>query len=368
MRKTLSVLGLTFLALVALDVMVAMVLTVAEKQGRLGQLVTYFEYGRSVPGKLDRWRKNPEMLGNLYEVGWRPTLLSASAERFAAEVPTAGPVIRSYGMSFARNILKAAEKLDPDLVVDSHDGPGAPPNFTLALFEDDRRNRRPGDIAVFGVLSASVPALAALTNSTWMFEQPAPFTYPVYRPLGVGLARIDPIIEGVEAFRALDGDPVAAAAWAAQIATEDAFYSPIMFAAPFLDVSPFVRLVRRSLAHGHVEAMKRTIIHGDLYPQAEVLRRMAVRFAETARADGQIPIVMLIQGREPQDVDLMTVLQPTLEQHDIPYFATAEHFNPRDLAGFVPDGHYRPEIDREFGAAFVALVRKLAVQEARRPD
>ena len=368
MRKTFSVLGLTLLALVALDVMVAAVLTMAERQGRLGTLVTFFEYGRSVPGKLDRWQRNPDTPGNLYDAGWRPTLVSASAARIAAESPTTGPVIRSYGMSFVRNIISAAEDQDPGLVVDSHGGPAAPPNFTLALFEDDRHNRQAGDIAVFGVLSSSVPALAALTNSTWMFEQPAPFTYPIYRPFADGLSRIDPVVESVEAFSALDGDPVAAAAWAAQLAAEDAFYSPITFGARFLDISPFARLVRRSLAHGHVEATKRAIIDGDVYPQAEVLRRMAVRFAETAWADGQIPVVMLIQGRERNDVDLLAVMQPTMERNGIPYFATAEHFDPRNLAGFAPDGHYRPEVDRQFGAAFAALVHRLAAREIGRPN
>lgn len=56
-------------------------------------------------------------------------------------------------------------------------------------------NRRKDDVAVLGILSSSVPALAALSNRTWMFEQPAPFTYPVFRPDAQGgLKRIDPLV------------------------------------------------------------------------------------------------------------------------------------------------------------------------------
>jgi hypothetical protein len=368
MRKTLSVLALTLLALLALDMAVAGVLAVAERHGKLAPLVTYFEYGRSVPGKLARWERHPDTRGNLYDVAWRPGLVADSAARFGAEAEKRDPTVRSYGMSFVRNILRAAKTQDPDLVIDTHGGPAAPPNFTFALFEDDRANRRAGDIAVLGVLSSSVPALAALSNSTWMFEQPAPFTYPVYRHSGEGMQRIDPLVESVEAYRNLDRDPAAAAAWAAQLSAEDAFYSPVTFGAAILDLSPFARLVRRSLATAHIESIKRDIVDNGLYPHAETLQRMAVRFAETARSDGQIPVVMLIQGRDRGDVDLLAIMKPTLERNDIPYLATAEHFDPRNLSGFKSDGHYRQAIDDRFGAAFLALIDRLTVREARLGD
>jgi hypothetical protein len=328
----------------------------------------YFDYGRSVPGKMEHWLRSDGTPGGFYDVAWRPTIVATSAERFRGDPSGAGPVIRSYGMSFVNNVLSAARALDADLAIDTHAGPAAPPNFTLALFEDDRHNRRPGDIAVFGVLSSSVPALAAMSNSTWLFEQPAPFTYPVYRPEGEGLRRIDPLVESMEAQLALRSDPAAAAAWTAQLDAEDAFYSPVTFGAQMLDLSPFARLVRRSLAIGHIESTKREIIAGDLYPYAEVLRRMAVRFAEAARSDGQSPVVMLIQGRDRGDADLLAIMKATLDRHDIPYLATAEHFDPRNRAGFRPDGHYKPEIDRQFGVAFLALIERLTSQAAPRTD
>ena len=95
---------------------------------------------------------------------------------------------------------------------------------------------------------------------------------------------------------------------------------------------------------------------------------MIVRFAETARSDGQIPVVMLVQGRDPADADLLAVTGETLDRHGIAYLATAEHFDPRNLAGFESDGHYRREIDRRFGIAFVALLDRIAPHTAAVAD
>ena len=357
MKKTLNVFALTLVMLALLDGIVALALTEAEKRQKLGALVRYFEYGRSVPGKLARWQANPELRDNLFDVAWRDTLLAASADGFQAEAPDTGPVIRSYGMSFTDNILRAATEQDPGLVWDRLSGPGAPPNFTYSMIEDDAPNRRAGDVVVFGVLASSVPALAAFSNRSWAFEQPAPFTYPIYRPEGEGLARIDPLIGSEAAERALAADPDAARAWATQMAREDAFYGPQTFGLTWLDRSPFMRLVRRSLAKGHISRVEAEILGGGDYPYDTVLTRMIETFAETTRAQGQHPVVMLIQSRG--GPDLLALTRPALDRAAIPYFATAQHADPRDATVFLPDGHYRPEIDAAFGEAFRALLAGL---------
>lgn len=358
MKKSLSMIGLIVLLLVGLDIGVASVLTWADERGKLGSLVRYFEYGRSVPGKLARWETSPDSPGNLYDVAWRAASVSDSNVRFRENQAVSGPVVRSYGMSFVNNILKQAQEVELDLALDLHGGPGAPPNFTYALFFDDAQNRRPGDFAVFGILSSAVPALAALSNRTWAFEQPAPFTYPVFHLADDGLSRVEPLVNSANAERALSTQPDAQAAWTQQLEEEDFFYSPTTFGALWLDYSPFARLVRRSLAKSHIERIETKILSG-AYPYDEVLRRMISSFAETARSDGQIPIVMLIQSRERGDVDVLAIAKPILERDNIPYLATVEHFDPQDISGFLGDGHYRPEIDRRFGAAFLDLIDSL---------
>lgn len=356
MRKTLSMMALVLVFLALMDFGVAGVLRWAEANGRMGSVVPYFEYGRSVTGKLARWENRPEMIPNLYDLAWRPDVLAASARDFAQEDPAEGPVVRSYGMSFVNNILRAAQTQDPALRWDSHAGPGAPPNYTFALFEDDRASRRAGDIAVLGILSSAVPGMAALSNRTWVFEQPAPFTYPIFRPEGAqGLSRREPLVASLAQQRALSGDPAAARAWAGQLAGEDAFYGPVLFGAAWLDASPFARLVRRSLAKRHIAGVKAELLAGD-YPHGPVLERMVLNFAGAARADGQRPVVMLIQTRDPTDPDLRALLGPLLAREGIPYLATAEHIDLRDPSAFVPDGHYRPDLDQRLGRVFLEMV------------
>ncbi|MEL6791651.1 MAG: hypothetical protein AAFO78_13915, partial [Pseudomonadota bacterium] len=178
----------------------------------------------------------------------------------------------------------------------------------------------------------------------------------IYWPEGEGLRKVDPLVESVDDQRALPQDPEAAAAWTAQLAQEDAFYSPITFGMKWLDISPFARLVRRSLAKSHIETRINDILTDGAYPYEVVLPRMIRAFAETARADGQTPVVMLLQTRNQRDPDLLALAKPVLEAHDIPYFASAEHFDPRDLSGFAADGHYTAEVDRLFAEKLLEIL------------
>lgn len=355
MRRTLLMMVLICVMVIALDCLVALGLTWAQNGNRLGSLVQYFDYGRSVPGKLKNWVATPGEPGNLFNTAWRSDVIAASDAAFADETNPDAPRLRSYGMSFVNHILEAATRQRPDIHWDNHSGPAAPPNFTFAIFLDDRHNRRPGDTVVLGILSSSVPGMAALSNRSWNFEQPAPFSYPIFQPEGEqGLRRIEPLVNSAAAERnALQGGN---ADWYAQLHREDAFVSPITFGGQILDQSPFLRLVRRSLAKTHVDKVRQAVQSGQDYPYADALQRMIREFANTARADGQYPIVMLIQSGNPQDVNLLPRLQPMLAAENIPYFATAEHFNPRNPAGFIPDGHYKPEIDAAFGTAFLNML------------
>lgn len=356
MRKALEVCGLSLLIFIAMDVAIGIGLSFAERAGRFGSLVQYFEYGRSTPGKLAKWEADPEAPGNLYDVAWRDEAVRISRAGFIADAAGDQPAIRSYGMSFVDNILRAALDLDPAFYWDSHGGPGAPPNYTFALFEDDRANRRAGDIAILGVLSSAVPAMAALSNRTWVFEQPAPFTYPIYELGADGLARIEPVVTSAAMNRSLKDDHALRRAWLKQLSHEDRFYSPRAFAAAWLDISPFARLVRRSLAVSQISRTKAGIVNANAYPYRDVLSRMIASFAEQARRDGVKPVVFLIQTGDLADADLVSVLKETLQAHAIPYLATAELAEIRNPSNFAPDGHYTPEADRIFAEQFLEML------------
>ena len=335
----------------------------ALNHGAPQSLVRFFDYGRSVPGKLATWAARPEQPGNLRDVAWRDAMMRASAEGFAAEKAVTGTerrVVRGYGMSFLNNILTEAQKADPGLVIDLHAGPGAPVNATHAMFLDDRPNRRAGDVVVLGVLSDTLEGMFSLSNRTWVFEQPAPFTYPVFSPdpAGPGLIRTDPLVQSLADEDRLTTDPALAAAWEAQLAQGDRAHVAAAFRWPLLDASPLVRLLRRAQVMPEL-ALRRRAAMAELSdpasPGAETLRRILAGFAAEARADGQVPVVALIQGNRPGP-DLGALFCPGLRAQGVTCFATAEVQDPRDPRAFLGDGHFRPEVDARLGAAFLAVL------------
>lgn len=357
MKRYLAVPAMILAFLVLIDLGVAALLGVARDRDMLGSLQRYFDYGRSIPGKLDRWIADPDQPENLFDVAWIPDTLARSERLFVSEDPVPG-TLRGYGMSFLAQMMTAAGKQDPTLRIDLHGGPAAPPNFAYAMFLEDRANRRPGDVVVLAILSSSLPGMASLSNRSWSFEQPAPTTYPVFWPDGEGgLRAVEPLVTSAAEERALRQDPAAAAAWGRQLAQEDAFYSPVSFGYPLLDHSPLARLLRRAWAIQMIADRKAEIVAGaNAYPLAEALQTLVAEFARIARADGQIPVVYLIQGRDPGDADLLGITGSVLQDQRIPYLATQDLADPRNPANFAPDGHFIQSMDEAFGAAFRRLL------------
>lgn len=340
-----------------MDLGMAAVLGLARDRDMLPSLQRYFDYGLSVPGKLDRWMANPDMPENLFDVAWIPKTIAQSEQLFASEDDAPG-TLRGYGMSFLAQMMRAAADQDPSLRIDLHGGPAAPPNFAYALFLRDRANRRPGDVAVLGILSSSLPGMAAMSNRSWAFEQPAPATYPVFWPDGQGgLRAVEPLVTSAAEERALQGDAQAAAAWQAQLAAEDAFHSPVSSGYAILDHSPLFRLLRRAWATQAIDDRKAQIVDGSAgYPLAEALQTMAAEFARIAREDGQIPVLYLIQGRDPADADVLAMLRPVIEAEGIPYLATADLADPRNPSHYAGDGHFKAPMNEAFGTAFRELL------------
>lgn len=357
MRNALKTLLWTIGALMVFDLLVALVLMGPAP----ASLKRFFDYGLSVPGKLAQWQDTPQMRGNLTEVAWLPALAAGSAEKFAHQ-DSSDPVLRGYGMSFTNHISKAAQEVSPTLELDLHSGPGAPPNFTFAAFQADRASRSPGDIVTLGVLSSTLPAMGSFSNRVWAFEQPAPFTYPIYTLDASGqLSPELPVIQSLSDELRRRTDPELNAAWEAQLKQHDRLYSPVAFAARWLDASPFARLVRRAWAIDAIGAREARVLSdptGDPYPFAEVLREMCREFAEQARADGLHPIVIAVQSRDPKDPVLEEILAPFLEEQGIPFLLTSRIVSARDPAAFLGDGHYSHEANLLFGAELAKLIRE----------
>ena len=60
---------------------------------------------------------------------------------------------------------------------------------------------------------------------------------------------------------------------------------------------------------------------------------------------------------------MFEVARPALAAFDVPYLATIEHVDPREPSGFLPDGHYKEEIDARLGRLFLEVLRANTVRE-----
>lgn len=369
MQKRLPLIGLTLLMLIGLDILAATGIYVAGKLGGpFDKIVQYFDYGRSVPGKHKVWEENPNMPGNLYDVAWPRDILAQSAAQFAA-APADQSVARTYGMSFLNDIMHAAQRQRPGLVIDKQAGPSATPNFVFSLYQDDKDNRRAGDVVILGILSSSLAPMTTFSNSSWLFEQPAPFTYPIYEMVDDELVRIDPLITTAQQHRTLRKDPALRAAWSKQRRAHDAYYSAITHGWVWADRSPFLRLVRRYAATYHIDQTRKALLGtGPRDPGAfdyvTLFDGLFQSLAQSAEQEGTIPIVVLIQTRGDK-TDLKAALSPSLERLGIPYLATTDYYDIRDPKGFKPDGHYKDGPNGVFGRAMLETIDRLKQERAQ---
>jgi hypothetical protein len=121
----------TILSLVALDIAVGFVFRVPEDPLAIPTaLQAYFDYGRSVEGKLQRMVGVDDAHAALIvEAGW----LARDCAR-STSVPPGKLGIDVYGNSFSLNIAEQMERLDPGLAFTHFGGPAATTNHSYACF------------------------------------------------------------------------------------------------------------------------------------------------------------------------------------------------------------------------------------------
>ena len=187
-----------------MDAAVGFVFRAPAAPGRATTMQRYFDYGRSIEGKLRRYvGSSPDQDAEIMSAGWLND----------CDVPTmARPgklMFDIYGMSFSNNIADRLEQLDPSLASQRFAGPAAPPNHSYACFARRARmglDRAP--IQILGILASSIPRMETLSGLTTSFEAPQPFTYPRYSLTPDGrLAARWSSIKSQEELRAALSDP-----------------------------------------------------------------------------------------------------------------------------------------------------------------
>lgn len=325
-------------------------------------LAQYFDYGRSLESKLRRMAGPADSLANpMAPVGW------LDARSWPAPEPLAAGHRRVtvLGQSFTFAVADSLAPLEPTWAIRRLGAMAAPASHLVALWTLDR-TRVHSDVVVLGVLASSVRGMDAASGSTWTFESPYAYTYPRWRPSGDSLSAAWPSVRSLAGLRATLADPQALRAWRRELAQQDAWYSPSLAHAGAADVSVFGRLLRRAWAQRHLR--ERTArVHGPrgFVESAEgvvVLRRMVERFAAGVRADGGVPVVLLLHDRGYDD-HLARALAGALEHGRVPVVSSHRLVSAADPRSFVADGHY---VAAANGRIARAVAEAVAAEDARR--
>lgn len=333
---------------------------------RTFSLQRYFEYGRSVEGKLDRkLAADPNTRGNILSAGWiDPSLL---AKLPARAQDGADLLVAAYGQSFTLNAMNEAAAIDSHITIRPVGGPGAPPSHTYAAYKADAPFRQ-APVVVFGILSSSVGQMGSMSGLIWLFESPAPFTFPRYRLDGDRLTEELPIIRSEAEFR--DAFGRRSSAWQdfkTQLKRSDIGYDAFTFEKTPADSSSIVRLIRRGwVAHRQAYDTEVYTPGEGFNPDAEqvrTLKAMLVDLGRQTRARGERLIVLLLHSRGHAD-HLHTALQDVLAQERIDYLSTHMFFSADDPQNFLRDGHYVAAANSKLSRALLQKIRNAG--ESRR--
>ena len=327
--------------------------------GQPSALQRYFDYGRSVEGKLARLvAADPATAGQIISAGWGDAALLKSLT--ATKQPQHDLLLAAYGQSFTMQAAHGVAEHDGRITVRSVGGPAAPPSHSYARYKDDQTYRR-ADVVLFGVLSSSVASMGSLSGLIWAFENPAPFTFPRYRVRDGVLTEETPLITTEAEFRkAFTERSPQWERFKSQLQHSDRGYDRLSFNASMADASAIARLLRRGwVAHRHSYDSGVYEPGIGFNPQSEEVQALKAIFVDMAlrsrHADERL-IVLLLHARGQGD-HLNAAFGETLRSAGIETISTHTLFSANDPANFLPDGHYTEEANGKLIAALHRLIR-----------
>lgn len=324
-----------------------------------GTLPLYFDYGKSIEGKVRRQLgTSKENSAPIAQAGWLdPQNWQTLPSKPNTKQDT---LVAIYGMSFTNDVSKAMQQIEPRITMRRIDGPTAPPNHSFAAYSLDRENHD-ADVVIWGVLASSVQGMNAMTGMTWGAEVPAPFTFPKYYLEQGNLKGVWPFIDSLESLRLAKQDETKWQTFVTQLQNNDNFYNTFSFEQNILDNSAIARMIRRAWTQ-KFKSQKLSQIHSpegfdDKWEGIAVLNEMIKQFAKTAKADGKLPIILVINNVGYND-HLFTAIKPTLSKESIPYISTHDIVPATDMSNFISDGHFTPKANQKIAQEVIKLIEK----------
>jgi hypothetical protein len=317
----------------------------------------YFEYGRSVEGKLDRMISNAESKSvPILGYGW---IKNKKYEELPDEAGANQTLIAVYGMSHTKLLGEAIARLDKKYVIRDITAPGAPPNWSFAAYMEDRFKHK-ATFEILGIMTDSVPYISSTSGTTCYFDMSHPYTFPRYSvEEGRLIAQTPPYLSDEE-FREYFFNPGKWEIYCNWLIINDKYYSSFLFKRSVTDNSAICRVLRRAYSEKLKEKLEKEIITNkglNLQSQEVIALKSIVKsFAECVRERKSIPLIYIVNNEGRGDM-LFRALKPVLEAYNIPYLSTHVICPPDDPRVFSGvNSHFTPAKDLELAKATIRII------------
>lgn len=341
MRQFVLLLALTIVSLVLVDLLLGQLIG-RDYRPDGNALQAYFGYGVSTQTKLAyNLGDSPESARPIARAGW----VNNIPLRHPPQEEHCRVNVTIYGMSFSKRVARQMRATEPCASLRVIPGPGAPLNHSYHMFEKHSANDD-ADIVVLTILASAYRKINGMAHFASAFEAPGSHLYPRYRMKGDALETIRPTAETMAEMRALlSADP---STLTKPLEQHDAFYSDTLFYHSWADTSLTLRMLRRAYGQRHVRAVERRYYDGQAFTNADqqldVGRALIKAFHSRSIDTGVRPVVLLINDRGYAE-SLDNAFGDYLNEAGIPFVTSTTVIDSRDSRTFLPDGHYRPDLD-----------------------
>lgn len=319
----------------------------------------YFEYGRSVEGKLDRMTRNiGSDAAGILGYGW---LKDERYDSLPKSTEGGKILVAVYGMSHTKELGKTLAEIDRRFVIRDITAPGAPPNWSFAAYELDKE-KHAAKVVILGIMTDAVPYLGSTAGMTSYFEMSHPYTYPRYHVENGQLNTEAPPYYTSEGFKEYYLNPGKWESYRSWLEKNDKYYDTLLFSKSMLDSSAMIRVLRRSYSEKIKEKRVREVYTaaGFNVKSEEVASLQAIikSFARMAREQKSIPIIYLVNNEGRGD-HLYQVLKPVLEANEIPFLSTHAICPPDDPTVYTGiNSHFIPSKDQELAREIIKIIER----------
>jgi hypothetical protein len=322
-------------------------------------LQQFFEYGRSVEGKLARMtRKTEEESAPILATGW---LRGPRVKAFSNTQAIANnPVVTVYGMSHSVQLAEDMAKIDRSLAIRSFGAPGAVPTWSYAAYLFDKEQQH-SDIVILALMTRGVQLICTTSGTTNHFDSVWPYTYPRYFLRHGTLDSVLPPFVSLDGYREYFYDSRKWGTYVKWLRAYDKYYDPTLFRKTFLDNSSLVRMMRRAYAYSSERKMEAEVYDERNGFNAEsdevrILLSLIENFSEDARRNNSLPIIYIVNNVFMGD-HLYGILEPTLSAQKILFLSSHEICPPNDPRNYLPDSHFVPSKNLELAKAMIKIIR-----------